>query len=102
MKIAFRTKYGPPGVLSIKEVEIPSPKDNEVLIKVYAATANRSDYHILTGKPFLMRLFLGLFKSKLSTTGTDFAGQVEATGKNVMVFKKGDKLMGFSGGLLGI
>jgi NADPH:quinone reductase-like Zn-dependent oxidoreductase len=102
MKIAFRAKYGPPEVLSIKEVEIPRPKDDELLIKVYAATVNRSDYHILTGRPFFMRLFIGLHKPKLSTTGTDFAGQIEATGKNVTSFKIGDKVMGFDGGLLGI
>ncbi|HET6995246.1 MAG TPA: NAD(P)-dependent alcohol dehydrogenase [Chitinophagaceae bacterium] len=102
MKVAFRSKYGLPRVLSIKEIEIPIPKDDEVLIKVYAATANRSDYHILTGRPFLMRLFTGLFKPKLATTGTDFAGQVEATGKDVTCFKTGDKVMGFSGGLIGI
>lgn len=102
MKVAFRTKYGPPEVLSIREVEIPSVKDDEVLIKVYAATANRSDYHILTGKPLFMRLFTGLFKPKLSTTGTDFAGQIEATGKNVTSFKTSDKVMGFSGGLFGV
>ena len=102
MQAAFRSKYGLPGVLSIKEVEKPSPKDNEILLKVYAATANRSDYHILTGKPFIMRLFTGLLKPKLSTTGTDFAGQIEATGKNVTSFKPGDRIMGFSGGLIGI
>ena len=102
MKAAFRVKYGSPEVLSIKEVEIPTPKDNEVLIRVYAATVNRSDCHILTGKPLLMRLFTGLFKPKLSITGTDFAGQIEATGKNVTSFKTGDKVMGFGGGLIGI
>ena len=102
MKIAFRTKYGPPGVLTIKEVETPVPKDDEILVKVYAATVNRSDYHILTGKPFFMRLFIGLFKPKLSTTGTDFAGQIEAIGKDVASFKIGDKIMGFDGGLFGI
>ena len=102
MKIAFRSKYGPPEVLSIKEVETPTPKDDELLIKVYAATVNRSDYHILTGRPFFMRLFIGLFKPKLSTTGTDFAGQVQAIGKNVTSFKTGDKVMGFDGGLFGI
>jgi len=102
MKVSFRTKYGPPEVLGIKETEIPIVKDDEVLIKVYAATVNRSDCHILTGKPRIMRLFTGLLKPKLSTTGTDFAGQVETTGKNVTSFKTGDKLMGFSGGLFGI
>jgi NADPH:quinone reductase-like Zn-dependent oxidoreductase len=102
MKIAFRAKYGPPEVLSIKEVDTPSPKDDELLIRVHAATVNRSDYHILTGKPFFMRLFNGLSKPKLSTTGTDFAGQIEAIGKDVTSFRIGDKIMGFDGGLYGI
>ena len=102
MKAAVRSKYGSAEVLSIKEVEKTSPKENEVLIRVYAATVNRSDCHILTGKPLLMRLFTGLFKPKLSITGTDFAGQIEATGKNVTSFRPGDKVMGFGGGLLGI
>ena len=69
MKVAFRAKYGSPEVLSIKEVEIPNPTDNELLIKVYATTVNRSDCHVLTGKPLIMRLFTGLFKPKLSITG---------------------------------
>jgi NADPH:quinone reductase-like Zn-dependent oxidoreductase len=102
MKVAFRAKYGSPKVLSIKEVDIPTPKDDEVLIKVYATTVNRSDCHLLTGKPLLMRLFTGLFKPKPSITGTDFAGQIEATGKNVTSFKAGDRVMGFGGGLIGI
>jgi NADPH:quinone reductase-like Zn-dependent oxidoreductase len=102
MKIAFRAKYGPPDVLTVKEIETPVPKDNELLIKVYAATVNRSDYHILTGKPLFMRLFIGLFKPKLATTGTDFAGQIEAIGNNVTSFKIGDRIMGFDGGLFGI
>lgn len=95
MKAAIRLKYGTAEVLSIKEVEKPTPKDNEVLVRVYAATANRTDCHILWGKPIFMRFFTGLFKPRLATTGTDFAGQVEATGKDVISFKAGDKLMGF-------
>jgi len=98
MKAAFRSKYGPPKVLSIKELEIPIPKDNEVLIRVYAASVNRSDNHVLTGRPFIMRLFTGLFKPRLAITGTDFAGQIEAVGINVSSFKVGDKVMGFGGG----
>ena len=70
MKAAVRSKYGTADVLSVKEIETPAPTDNEVLIKVYATTVNRSDWHILTGKPLLMRLFMGLFKPKLSITGT--------------------------------
>ena len=102
MKAAVRSKYGSSEVLSIQELETPTPMDNELLIRVHATTVNRSDCHLLTGKPLLMRLFTGLFKPKLSTTGTDFAGRIEATGKNVTSFKTGDRVMGFGGGLLGI
>jgi len=99
MKAAVRTKYGVPGDLSIKELEIPVPKDNEVLIRVHATTVNRSDYHVLSGKPFAMRLLTGLFKPRASIIGTDFAGEIEATGSAVHFFKVGEKIMGFGGGL---
>ncbi len=95
MKAAVRSKYGSQEVLSIKEVEKPTPKDNEVLIRIYAATVNRTDCHILWGMPFIMRFFTGLFKPHLAITGTDFAGQIEAIGKNVKSLKAGDKVMGF-------
>jgi NADPH:quinone reductase-like Zn-dependent oxidoreductase len=95
MKAAVRSKYGSPEVLSINEIDIPTPNNKEVLIRVYATTVSRTDYHILRGRPFIMRFFTGLFKPRLSVTGTDFAGRVEAVGKNVMTFKAGDKVMGF-------
>jgi len=95
MKAAVRIKYGSAEVLSIQEVEKPAPKENEILIKVHAATVNRSDYHALTGKPFFMRFFTGLFKPKLCITGSDFAGEVEAIGENVRSFKVGDRVIGF-------
>lgn len=95
MKAAIRTKYGLPGVLSIQEITKPTVKDDEILVRVYAATVNRTDCHILSGKPYFMRFLTGLFKPKLATTGTDFAGQVEATGKNISAYKTGDKLFGF-------
>ena len=98
MKAAVRSKYGSSEVLSIREIDKPTPKNNEVLIRVYAASVNRSDDHVLTGKPFIMRLFTGLFKPKLAITGSDFAGQIEATGPTVKSFKVGDKVMGFGGG----
>ena len=98
MKAAIRIQYGSPEVLSIGEIDKPTPKNNEVLIRVYAASANRSDLHVLTGRPLLMRLFTGLFKPKLAVTGSDFAGQIEATGSTVKFFKAGDKVMGFGGG----
>lgn len=95
MKTAFRSKYGPPEVLSIREIETPIPKDNEVLIKVYAATVNRTDCAILRATPFIMRFFTGLFKPKWPGVGTDFAGIVEAVGKKVSTLKAGDKVWGF-------
>ena len=98
MKAAVRSKYGLPGDLSIKELEIPTPRDNEVLTKVYATTVNRSDCHVLSGRPFVMRLFTGLFKPRASIIGSDFAGEIAAIGSNVQAFKIGDKIMGFGGG----
>ena len=98
MKAAVRVKYGPPSeVLSIKEIDKPTPKADEVLIKVYTSSANRTDYHVLTGKPNFMRLFTGLSKPRLTITGSDFAGQVEAIGPTATSFKAGDKVMGFGG-----
>jgi NADPH:quinone reductase-like Zn-dependent oxidoreductase len=101
MKAAVRFKYGPPELISIKEIDKPAPKDDEVLIKVHAASANRTDYHVITGTPFIMRFFTGVFKPKSVVTGSDFAGLVEATGPGVKSFKVGDKVMGF-GGVFGI
>ena len=97
MKAAFRSQYGTADVLKIEELKTPSPKPNEVLVRVYAATVNRTDCHILTGKPLIMRLFTGLPKPRLRTTGTDFTGEVRAIGEHVQSFKVGDKVMGFDG-----
>ena len=100
MKAAVRVKYGPPNeVLRIQEIDKPTPKADEVLIKVYAASVNRSDYHVLTGKPAFMRLLTGLSKPRLIVIGSDFAGQVEAVGSAVKSFKAGDRVMGFAGAL---
>ncbi len=101
MQAATRSKYGPPEVLSIREVEKPIPKDHEVLIRVFAATVNRTDCAILWGKPFIMRLVTGLFKPSLAVTGTDFAGKIESVGKNVTTFKAGDRVWGFDDSGLG-
>ncbi len=95
MKAATRSKYGGPEVLKIQEVEKPTPKDDEVLVRVYATTVNRTDCAILRAKPFIMRFFTGLFKPKASIPGTDFAGKVEAVGKNVTSWKAGDNVWGF-------
>ena len=97
MKAAICSKYGSPDDLRIQHVEKPIPKDDEVLVKVMAATVNRTDCGILLAKPFFIRLFTGLFKPKHSVTGTDFAGEIESVGKNVSAFKAGDRVMGFNG-----
>jgi NADPH:quinone reductase-like Zn-dependent oxidoreductase len=96
MKAAIRRTYGPIDNLKIESVEKPTAKDNEVLIRVYATTVNRTDYAVLTGKPFVMRFFTGLLKPKLPIPGTDFAGIVEAVGKKVKSFKVNDKVFGFN------
>jgi NADPH:quinone reductase-like Zn-dependent oxidoreductase len=97
MKAAFRSRYGHPAeILSIKDIAKPTAKDDEVLIRVYATSASRTDHFALIGQ-FLMRIFTGLFKPKKNTIGSDFAGQVEAIGAAVTNFKVGDKVMGFGG-----
>jgi len=95
MKASIYREYGPPNVLQLKEIEKPVPKDNEVLIRVHAATVNRTDCAMLRAKPFIMRFFTGLFKPRNPILGTDFAGKIEALGKKVASFKAGDKVFGF-------
>lgn len=97
MKAAVRTIYGLPTVLTIQNRPMPIPKENEVLIKVHASTVNRSDCHVLTGKPLVMRLFTGLLKPKLASTGSDFAGEITEAGAKVHSYKVGDRVMGFGG-----
>ena len=95
MKAIVYTKYGPPDVLQLKEVEKPIPEDNEVLIKIHATTVNRTDSAIIRAKPFIARLFTGIFKPKKQVPGTEFAGKIEEIGKNVKSLKVGDKVFGF-------
>jgi len=101
MKAIVYTKYGPPDVLQLKEVEKPTPKDKEVLIRVYATTVNRTDCAMLRAEPFISRFFTGLFKPNKPILGTEFAGKIEAVGENVMSCKVGDKVFGFNEGGLG-
>jgi NADPH:quinone reductase-like Zn-dependent oxidoreductase len=95
MKAVVYTKYGPPDVLQFKEVEKPIPKDNEVLIKVYATTVNRTDCATIRAIPFFARLWTGMFKPKKQIPGTEFAGKIEAVGENASSYKVGDKVFGF-------
>lgn len=94
MKAIVYAKYGPPDVLELREVEKPMPKDNEVLIKVHAASINTADWYHLKGDPFLVRLGAGLLKPKQTILGADVAGQVEAVGRSVTHFQPGDEVFG--------
>src|SRR6266516_5747867 len=94
MKAIVYTHYGSPDVLQFKDVEKPTPKDNEVLIKVHAASANPLDWHYMRGTPFLARLVNGLQKPKNTKLGADVAGRVEAVGRNVTQFQVGDDVFG--------
>jgi NADPH:quinone reductase-like Zn-dependent oxidoreductase len=93
MKAIVYTKYGPPDVLQLKEVEKPVPGDNDVLVKVYAASVNSWDWDLLRGKPLVFR-FWGLLKPKYQIPGADIAGKVETVGKNVRQFQPGDEVFG--------
>lgn len=96
MKAIIHTRYGPPEVLQLKEVPKPSPKDNEVLIKIYATTVNRTDCGFRSAEYFISRFFSGLFKPKNQILGNEFAGAIEAIGKTVKSFKPGDKVFGYN------
>jgi len=94
MKAIVYTKYGLPDVLQLKEVAKPYPKDNEVLIKVQAASINDWDWGLLQGTPFANRLQFGLLKPQKQILGSDIAGRVEAVGVNVKQFQPGDEVFG--------
>lgn len=96
MKAAINTIYGPPEVVQVKEVEKPVQKVNEVLIKVHATTVNRTDCGFRSAQYFISRFFSGLFKPKFKTLGNEFAGVIEAVGKNVKSFSIGDKVFGYN------
>jgi NADPH:quinone reductase-like Zn-dependent oxidoreductase len=99
MKAAIYRKHGPPDVVvQIADIEKPVPTDNEVLIKVRAASVNPLDSHLMKGGPYIARLLLGLGKPKIKRPGVDVAGQVEAVGRNVTQFKPGDAVFGLSKG----
>ena len=96
MKAAVYTHYGPPEMVHLSEVEKPVAYDNEVLIKVSASTVNRTDCGFRSANYFIVRFWSGLIRPKNPVLGCEFAGVIEAIGKNVTLFKPGDKVFGYN------
>ncbi len=96
MKAVVYSKYGPPEVARLMEVPKPVPNDNELLVKVYASTVNRTDSGFRSADYFISRFWTGLLKPKYKILGCEFSGIVEEIGSQVTTFKKGDRVFGFN------
>ena len=94
MQAAVRRCYGSPDVIEIAHIEKPQPRDDEVLVRIHAASVNPLDWHELRGSPYLMRLFTGLGKPDGVRMGVDYSGKIAAIGANVTTFKPGDEVFG--------
>jgi NADPH:quinone reductase-like Zn-dependent oxidoreductase len=101
MKAIVCPKYGHPEVLQFREVNKPIPKNNELLIRVYTVFVGIEDLMQRKGKPYFGRIFVGFTKPRKPVLGTEFAGKIEAVGKNVTLFKKGDSVFGVTGAAYG-
>lgn len=95
MKAVVYTRYGPPDVLQLQEVEKPVPADNEILVRVCATTVNRTDSATIQAIPFFARIVTGLLRPKRQIPGTEFAGEIEAIGTTVSSLTVGDRVFGF-------
>ena len=95
MRSTYRVTYGPPSALTIKDLPIPQPKADELLVRVHASSVSRTDSGVLRGKPFVFRFFAGFPRPRFRATGCDFAGVVEDVGTDVSEFKPGDRVFGF-------
>jgi NADPH:quinone reductase-like Zn-dependent oxidoreductase len=100
MKAAVRERYGSPDVIEVREVEKPVPEDDEILVRVRAASVNPADWYGVTGRPVVGRVQMGLRKPKERALGVDYAGTVEAVGRNVTLFRPGDEVFGGRTGAL--
>jgi NADPH:quinone reductase-like Zn-dependent oxidoreductase len=98
MKAISYASYGSPEVLELKDIDQPSVKDDDVLVRVHAASVNPFDWHYLTGTPYVFRAQIGLRRPKLQILGVDFAGQVAAVGRNVTEFQPGAEVFGMGSG----
>jgi NADPH:quinone reductase-like Zn-dependent oxidoreductase len=94
LKAIVRQTYGPPDVLHLADVPVPTVGDGDVLVRVRAASANAGDWHLLRGTPFPFRLVAGLRIPRFKIIGTDIAGDVEAVGRNITQFRPGDEVFG--------
>src|SRR5512132_892537 len=94
MKAIVYRNYGSADVLACEEIEKPTPGDDEVLIKVRAASVNPLDWRLMRGEPYILRIMMGLRRTKIKRPGVDVAGQVEAVGRNVTRFRPGDEVFG--------
>jgi NADPH:quinone reductase-like Zn-dependent oxidoreductase len=94
MRAIVNTEYGSPDVLKLEEVEKPVPKDDQLLLKIHAASVNALDWHLLRADPFPVRLAFGFLKPKINILGADVAGRVEAVGRNIKQFQPGDEVFG--------
>jgi NADPH:quinone reductase-like Zn-dependent oxidoreductase len=101
MTAAVYRCYGPPAVVKLEEVAKPTPKDNQVLVRVQSASVNPYDWHFMRGTPYFVRLFIGVGAPKDERLGVDFAGTIEAVGQNVKRFKAGDQVFGGADGAFG-